>query len=328
MDITTVNHLICIRIDCSIWSARAKLRPEDLPDDIRASLPPGEVATIGSKRLFDADKLKIFGTLKARAAAVLDKKGVRFLGGWALHEDMLPGIARDLEAIAAQFKEEHTRFCADYVRGVAEWAANFPEWAHIIINAVPKLHDIQSKFNFSWQAFKIVPAEGYGVYTGNDLDESLSKFEQQVIRETAQVIAATYRDCFEGKASVTKKAFRPLHTLVEKLDGLSFIHAHVYGLAKVLREVVAVGEMNPLDPSITKAFLSAASTPQGVAAICNDYARNNSVDEVFIPLAAPPVAQVPNIELPSGWTPPTSVEQPRSEAPVLTAWGDDLSGLV
>ena len=82
-DITALKQLTAIRLDVNIWSARRKLTATDLatPD-----LPPESLASLGSKKVCNPEDLRVFATLKARAIALLDRHGVRFLGGWVIPE--------------------------------------------------------------------------------------------------------------------------------------------------------------------------------------------------------------------------------------------------
>ena len=82
-NVTVLDRLLAVNLDIHIWSARKKLVPLDLNG---AELPPEDLASLGSKRVCDPEDLKIFGTLKARAANLLERNGVRFLSGWAIPE--------------------------------------------------------------------------------------------------------------------------------------------------------------------------------------------------------------------------------------------------
>ncbi|MCK4982686.1 MAG: hypothetical protein KAS17_07160 [Victivallaceae bacterium] len=75
--------MLAVNLNVNIWSAKRKLNPDDF---VHSELPPESLASLGNKRICDPATLRIFTTLKARAVNVLDKSGVRFLGGWAIPE--------------------------------------------------------------------------------------------------------------------------------------------------------------------------------------------------------------------------------------------------
>jgi hypothetical protein len=326
-----------VRLDVNIWSARAKLQTADLPAEVTNSMPPGEVATLGSKRLFDPDKLKIFNTLKARACVTLDKYGVRFLGGWAMHDQTLKEIARPIADIAMEFDEAKRKFADSYITGVAELAGNFPKWSGILINAVPKQHEIERKFSFSWQAFRISPQDSVADYVGNDLQNVIGSLENTVVAEIAASIATLYKESFAGRDKFTRKAMRPLQTIYEKVRGLSYIHPHLVGLEQIIKQVYDTGSMAPDagDMCMVKGFLIACSTPGGIRAICEDYVdRNKSLSDVMDPFWAigggmpvPPPAPKPEpvkLVLPPDWVPPVQAAPPVPKSFLMT----DLDGII
>ncbi len=324
MDIKTLDYMTFVRLDVSSWAGRAKLRPEDLPLEVQNSLPPETLASLGSKKLMDPDRLKIFNTLKARGHSVLSRRCVSIMGGYATHNDRLEEIAEQLSVIAGDFYSERTRFLNEYVESSARWVSNFPGWENILLNAMPKSHELAGKFSFSWQAYQIQPATEVGGYSGNTLFSELSNLEQSVIEEVSRDIKAIYRDCFDGKNTVTRKAFRPLQTLIDKVRGLGFIHPYLIGLENVLLEAKNLGDLRPDDVAtvgMIKSFLLALSTPQGIQIICEDFCdRQKNIQEVFNPfwaaggiapiipvqseqLVTPSVNTLPN--LPPGWQPPS-----------------------
>ena len=90
MNNTTISKvlqgLVLVHLSFSVWSGKKKLRPEDLKG---ANLPPDKLASLGSKRIFDPDALKVFATLKRQAERACEEVGVRFLGGYAIPEEKL-----------------------------------------------------------------------------------------------------------------------------------------------------------------------------------------------------------------------------------------------
>lgn len=277
MDIKNLNYLTMIRLDVSIWSARAKLRREDLPSD--ANLPPEEMATLGSKRLFDPERIKTFNTIKARAVSTLDKKCVRFLGGWATHEDRLEELARALDEIADDFNYEKTRFIRDYTIEVEKWINQFPEWENILRAALPQEHELPGKFAYNFQMFKVAPAETGGSYFADNMHSTLSSLERTLLDEVARSIGATYKECFNGKETVTKKAFRPMRTLLDKIRGLTFLHPNIAGLEVILAEAIDMVEENAQDKghvTMFKNLMLAMQSGEAIDNLCADFIQNNS----------------------------------------------------
>ena len=95
-DVTVLKQLTALRLDVSIWSARKKLTPADFGT---LELPPEKLASLGSKRVCNPEDLRIFATLKSRAITLLDRHGVRFLGGWAIPETSSRPVIAALESV-------------------------------------------------------------------------------------------------------------------------------------------------------------------------------------------------------------------------------------
>ena len=91
--IQVLDKILALNLDINIWSARAKLTAEDFGE---TELPPDELASLGSKKICDPNKLKVFSKLKKRATTMLDRNGVRFLSGWAIPEEKAGDIIAEL----------------------------------------------------------------------------------------------------------------------------------------------------------------------------------------------------------------------------------------
>ena len=106
-NVTVLDHLLVVNLDIHVWTARKKLSAPDLGD---ADLPPGDLASLGSKRVCNPKEIQTFNTLKARAVALLDRHGVRFLGGWAVPQQVIDEICMELTAIRDEFNQTKDEF--------------------------------------------------------------------------------------------------------------------------------------------------------------------------------------------------------------------------
>lgn len=296
MNVQNFDKMSMIRLEVSIWSGRAKLRRDDLPDNIVADLPPETLASMGSKKLFDPTKLKIFNTLKARASTTLDKKCTRFLGGWATHEDRLPELQQKLDAIKTEFYHEQQQFMQHWHDNLDAWLAQYPSWASILRAAVPTYHEVSGKFSFNWQMYKVAPASADPALNAN-LNDALGGIEDGFLDEVAKDISDVYNECFKEKEVVTKKAFRPVRTLLDKVRGLTFVHPRVTGLEKVLENALGLVENaanSPQHIAMFKSFLLALSSPVAIKKTCDDFVTNQvTLAQVFDPFWATATPQPP-----------------------------------
>lgn len=233
-DIKILDELLALNLSVNIWSARKKMTPEDLGG---AELPPEDLASLGSKRVADPERLKIFSTLKSRAFCFLDRHGVRFMSGWAIPEEKAGLIVDELIRIRDKFFEAKTDFLSAYDDGLEEWIAKHQEWAAIIRNSVVSLDYVRARLDFRWQLYKVQPLtqhENNNAVMEAGLAEEVTGLAGTLFGEVARSADEIWRKVYADKVEVTHKALSPLKTLREKLMGLSFIEPHVSPVAELI----------------------------------------------------------------------------------------------
>ena len=149
-DIRILDNLLALNLNVSLWSARRKMSQEDLGG---AELPTEDLASLGSKRIADPENLKVFGTLKARAFNYLDRHGVRFMSGWAIHEEKAGEIVQELCSIRNDFQKEKEAFLADYDQNVQGWIEKHHQWGEIIRNSSGGPDHARARMDFRWQLY-------------------------------------------------------------------------------------------------------------------------------------------------------------------------------
>lgn len=228
-DITVLDNLIALNLDVKIWTARKKLTPSDFGG---AELPPEELASLGSKKICDPKELRIFGTLKARAVNLLDRTGVRFLGGWGIPEDKADEIVAELTAIRDDFLNAKEQFLNRYDEVVKDWIVQHPGWESLIGSSSVSADYVRSRLDFRWQFFKLMPPTDNAV--GHGLQDEVKELGDTLFDEVAKAAADTWKRCFEGKDKVTLKALSPLRSIHGKLAGLSFVEPRVVPVVDLL----------------------------------------------------------------------------------------------
>ena len=82
-----------------LWTARKKLKPTML----EGRIPPATLASLGSMRVIDPAELKPFEKIKRRATSLVESKGVKFLGGYAIPDTLIHEIVADLNELKVEF---------------------------------------------------------------------------------------------------------------------------------------------------------------------------------------------------------------------------------
>lgn len=221
-DITVLKHLTAIRLEVNIWSARKKLTPADFGTP---NLPPESIASLGSKKVCNPEDLRAFGALKARAITLLDRHGVRFLGGWAIPETATKVVTEALEAIGNDFAKAKDEFLARYDDAVRNWIGQNPGWEKLITGSLVDADTVRTRLGFSWQMFKIVPPRKTNA--GQPLRDEVAGLGSTLMGEAAKVADEAWEKSFVGKTEVSIKALSPIKGLRHKLSGLSFVEPRV-----------------------------------------------------------------------------------------------------
>jgi len=229
-DIKVLDNILALHLEVNIWTARKKLSPDDFDG---ATLPPDDLASLGSKRICDPEDLRVFGTLKARAVSLLDRHGVRFLGGWAIPENQADALVTELEQILCDFNKAKEDFLARYDESVREWIAKHPGWEQIIFDSTVSADYVRSRMGFLWRLYRIVPPDPADPVMVGIKDE-VEGLGQTLFGEVSKAATEAWHKCFAGKTEITRKALSPLRTIHQKLSGLSFVEPRVSPVADLI----------------------------------------------------------------------------------------------
>jgi hypothetical protein len=239
-----IENVQVVKLEASIWTARKKLRPEDLILADGSKLPPDELASLGTMRIVDRDKLSAFETLKRRAESLCLKTGVRFLGGYAVPVGAMPALLPELDAIQAEFDGQKREFIASYADSVDEWMSKYPDFAPAIGRHVDPVESVAARLAFDYVVFGIAkPKAGAGwdgsASAGGSLDRSVASMGDSLFREVAVDANALLDNSLLGKQSVTRKALNPVRRMRDKLDGLSFLDRRVNPVVETIDALLA-----------------------------------------------------------------------------------------
>ena len=236
-----LQDVIVVSLDVRIWSGRKKLRPEDLTASGR--LPPKDLVSLGSKKIFDPKALKPFVELKRRAETRCQAIGVRFARAFAIPKAAAKSVIEELNRLAENFKQVREAFLATYDEEVTRWKAQHPGYERLIeAELLPKAF-VGSKFAFGYDVFAINAVDG---------DHELAALMEQggagnltlgltgaLYEEVASESREFVRQSLTGRHAVTQKFLRPVRAIREKLAGLAFLDPAIAPLVESIDEVLA-----------------------------------------------------------------------------------------
>ena len=127
------SNVELVHLGFEIWSGERKLEREDFDAAVVPDLPDEKVASLGRKKLIDTNKhLKPMMSLRNQATQLLDKEGIRFMGGFAIPEDSISRVSLQLRSLCDEFKTELNKFIDNYDNAVDEWIAENPDFGEAI----------------------------------------------------------------------------------------------------------------------------------------------------------------------------------------------------
>jgi len=213
--IQVLDNILALNLNINIWSARAKLTAEDFGE---TELPPDELASLGSKKICDPEKLKAFSKLKKRAIMMLDRNGVRFLSGWAIPEEKAGDIIAERCRIRDEFLAEKASFIASYDLAIEDWINAHPAWSSIIAGSTVSREYVEKRIDISWQLYRVMPVMGIDSVQAMEesgLHEEVENLGGTLFYEITKDATDIWKKVFEGKTEVTHKALSPLKTMRE-----------------------------------------------------------------------------------------------------------------
>ena len=281
--------LLAVNLDVNIWSARRKLQPNDFA---HSQLPPEKLASLGSKRICNPAELKVFGTLKARAVSLLDKSGVRFLGGWAIPEKKAAEIVKGIEAIQEDFNQARKSFMARYDQAIQDWIGNNPGWEQMIATSVVSADYVSKRIAFNWQVFKVVNPTGRKkdiLETG--LQSEVGNLGGTLFDEVAKTAKDAFNKSFVNKSMITRKALSPLKNIQQKLSDLSFIEPRVAPVASLIETAIAKipgrGAIQGNDLLLFQVLLVNLSDPAAITKYAQEIIDGRSKEDILAGLIEP-----------------------------------------
>lgn len=294
-----VTKAVLVTMDIHAWSATCRLTRDDLPAGV--TLPPEELATLGSKRLFDPVQLRVFDKLKTRATRAIDKVGIRFMpSAWFVDMKHWPELEFKLAEIRSLWDAALDEFCASYDDGCRAWLQQFPQWADILRNAMPDVGNVRRRYIFRHVAMQVQPANDDAVDAVNGLSDAAT---EDMLRTANEV----WRIVFEDRTKrMTQRTLSPVKDLSNKLHAMTFACPSCGVIAGILDEMTSKlsgHDLNAADEATVIAVVNSLRTIEGAKTLLDKYDTEGSEAAVIAALVGtampePAPAQTPVVEEP------------------------------
>lgn len=236
MPLEVLDKTICLQLTVSMWSGRRRLRAEDL-GSAASSLPPEDLASLGSLKLCDPKRLARMSKIKRAAERACRRVCVGFLGGFATDESNVQALVAQLETHQKEFQTEATAFANDFQDEINAWTTKHPRWKDVIRRALPNPAHVIGRLQFGFQAFRIAPAaEEPSAAVNGGLIKATGGLADQLFREIAMDARVAWERSYHKKDCVGQKALGPIRAIKRKLESLQYLD----GRCRPLMERIAV----------------------------------------------------------------------------------------
>jgi len=267
-----------------LWTARKKLKAEML----EGKIPPADLASLGSMRVIDPEKLKPFEKIKRQAIKVVEECGVKFLGGYAVSQHKIQEVVDHLEALKMQFYDLKSNFLPNYDRWVSDWvnqAWEKEEWREAIRTSATPKAEVDAGLQFGYAACRVAP-DG-DKHLSSTLGGQVRGLADQLFAETADTAERLLETGLAARGHVAQNTLSTVRKMNAKLKGLMFLSSEVKGLADHIEATLAAlptsGVVNGVQYDAVVTLVSALSTEESIKRLIKHLNIANGSDEAVAP---------------------------------------------
>jgi Protein of unknown function (DUF3150) len=254
-----LDQVVLIKVDTTIYGARKKLNKEDLVLADGSKLPPEDLASLGSKRLLDPERLSVFNRLKKEAERICLRVGTRFLGGFIVPVSAAAQVTAELDRISGDFAQARTEFLDGYDAAVQDWMVKHPEFASIIEKAIDSVALVATRLAFDYLVVSVALPEQMPKQEVERLESKIGSLSEQMFHEIAVDANLLVEQSLLGKEQVTRNALRPIKRIRDKLDGLSFLDHRVAPVVVTIDELLGkIPNRGSIEGSLLQEILATA----------------------------------------------------------------------
>lgn len=259
METFTISNSILVNIDFTLWTGRAKLDINDVPQAANL-MPPKELYNSGSIKIFDTDKLKVFRNFKTRADLCAAALGLKVKGfeGWLVDENNINQLEGELVQVRQDWDNALDEFVRHYPYASRDWANSCGKWDRLIAQKQPTEFEIRNRFKFGWWTVRITPETTYAGM-GNTTSDMIQDIPDQALQSVVDSLKDLYDESFNKSNDPSPKAYNALKKIAQRARALGFANPNAARLAPVLLDIV-----NRKNHTLARLVLSRMDNPQSV----------------------------------------------------------------
>lgn len=230
------ESLIAIYFTGRIWTGERSLARDDL--ESVDGLPPAAITKLGTKDVFDKEKLQVFHRLKREAERELLATGFPFLGGIAIPITEAERATSVLNDVKNRFETERDQFVAQYDSNLESFIAAYPDFADKLRQAALGVGEVKARLSFDW-----VPIQVGAVKDNAAMAEVLQKTADglagTLYKEISKMAQEIQKQYLKDRTVVDGKFLRCFANVRRKMAALAFVDDGIQPLVDTIDQVIA-----------------------------------------------------------------------------------------
>ena len=233
-----LDQTVWIHINYRTWQGKKTLTRDELKRYADPSkTPPEDLITPGTKAIADPEKLKRINSLGKRIHRECEKVCLKAFGAYGTSIE----AGETLLARLQELKDEHHMLISEYLdsyeQSNIEWINDHPQWEDWLRNSMMSRGEIENRFKFEYQAYKI-SSGGQGALMNDGLIQEQNGLLGQLLLEIEKMANDAWVASYENRDKTGQKALSPIRTILNKLKTLSYISNKVNVLIKRVNDVL------------------------------------------------------------------------------------------
>lgn len=231
-------YIVNVRMTCI--SGRTTITEEDLGLE-KGTLPPHEVASLGSLVTIPREEIKAFNTKRAEVNRLLGRTGVRCSFGSFTPKSELDELVRQLEQCKKDWEDLRSNFLARLPTLINDRVTEFPKYSQLLASRAPSLKYVEKQIDFEIDVFKVGYADGdpYEDLLTRTLSRPVNDISRTLLEETSAFCQGIFERSLKDSGGVVKRNLTPLKTtLLPKLRSFQVLDGRLHALSKLLHDLL------------------------------------------------------------------------------------------
>jgi len=225
-------------------SGRHTITEEDLGLP-KGTLPPEDVASLGSLITVDKEHLKPFNSIRTRTKRLCESKGVRVGLGTVIPSTELRATLDQLEELKAEFYDQKDKFLQTFSDNLNSRLESHKKYANLIQASAPTKDYVDQRMHFAIDTLKVSDPSGdpNSSVLSNTLNRPGNDIGHRLFQETVDFVQSAYNRSFKDTAKVVRRNLTPFReSLLPKLRSFQLLDSRCRTIADHLELMLSDAE--------------------------------------------------------------------------------------